>query len=218
MFRFRLLISNLILLAALLVSSVGRRQGEVPVRSSDFLKNLNLPFRGLKTSDAALSTDELSLLQPDAALVRRYSSTGGVEAELAVVAGHQKRSIHTPGFCMLGGGWDILWQQYSELTVPARTEPIPTIQMMMGKDGSRLLVTYFFTDGAFCTASLLQFQGFQFVRRLHFETHEGALVRIMVPVRTDEQFAETLSQEFARATVPPVLSALHTVGLQLNPQ
>jgi len=48
-------------------------------------------------------------------LVRRYGMAVGEKfaevAELAIIAGHQKKSVHTPGFCLAGGGWETLWQK-----------------------------------------------------------------------------------------------------------
>jgi EpsI family protein len=204
----------MLLLLALAGSTWGRMQENAQISGGDFLKGIVLPFKSLHTTDVALSADEISMLQPDAALVRRYSSSEQLEAELAVVVGHHKRSVHTPGFCMLGGGWDVIWQRSSELIIPTRTIPIPAMQMMMGKEGRRLLVTYFFTNGAFCTRSLLQFQGFQFLQRMHLKTPEGALVRIMIPVNTDEQSAVALASDFAQTTIPPVLDCLQTIEMR----
>src|SRR5579871_2272476 len=102
MFRFRFLILNGILLLTLLSSYWGRRMENIPVSQTDFLKGLELPFHGCQTTDVDISADERSMLQPDAVLIRRYSSARGWEAELAVIAGHQKRSVHDPG--VLYGG------------------------------------------------------------------------------------------------------------------
>ena len=185
MFRYRLHILNLILVVAVLGGVWGRRQDENRRTVADYLKGMVLPFRNMTTTDYALSPDEVSMLQPDAALVRRYSSNQTMEAELAVVAGHHKRSVHAPGFCMVGGGWDTLWQRDTEISIPNRT--IPAIQMMMSKEGRQMLVTYFFTTGGFCARSLIQFQGIQFLRRIHGESTEGALVRISVAVKPGDE-------------------------------
>ena len=215
MFRFRLLTVNAILLLALLGSYWGRRIEDAPTIQTDFLKGLNLPFRNLKTSDTTVSDDERVLLQPDAVLVRRYlSQAGAVEVELAIIAGHHKKSVHTPAFCMAGGGWDTLWQQQSTITLADRS--IPAMQMLMAKDGNHMLVTYFFTNGDYCTRNLIQFQGAQFLSRLHADIREGALVRILVPIANGEDAAKLLTDEFGRAVIPAALANLREVRIPIQ--
>src|SRR5690348_5237784 len=105
MVRFRLLIINSLLLLTILGSHWGRSVESATIAHPDFLARLELPFRDWKATDSVLSDSDRNLLQPDAILLRRYLASDGHWAELAVVAGHRKRSIHTPGFCMAGGGW-----------------------------------------------------------------------------------------------------------------
>src|SRR5436309_3176064 len=110
MTRWRLLILNSLLLLTLLGSQLGRRVESASLAHSDFLRALPLPFRNWKTADTLLAQSDLDLLEPDATLMRQYKSSDGQWAELAIIAGHRKKSIHTPGFCMAGGGWEILTQ------------------------------------------------------------------------------------------------------------
>ena len=211
MIRYRLLILNAILLLALLTSYWGRRLENIPISPTDFMQGLNVPFRDWKTSDAQISDNERQLLHPDSVLIRRYSSERGVEAELAVIAGHHKQSVHTPAFCMTGGGWDTISQQQSEIVLADRT--IPAMQMRMSQEGHQILVTYFFTNGDFSTRNLIQFQGAQFLRRFRSEIPEGALVRIIVPVRQTDQEAQQLTNDFARTLLPATLTRLSQVRL-----
>lgn len=212
MSKYRLLIANAILLAALAGSAWGRRVENAEVSRTDFLRPLVLPFRGWKTSDAALSPSDLQLLKPDATLVRRYAGPDGQEAELAVIAGHRKSSVHTPGFCMVGGGWEITSQQVHTVALPGRT--VEAVRATMVSEGHQILATYFFTDGEDSTSSLVRFQGTQLLKRFRSQVPVGALVRIIVPVRTSVEDAGKLSDEFAAATVPPVLATLRSVHLE----
>ncbi len=47
------------------------------------------------------------MLQPDAYLGRIYRRTDGYPVDLSFVFGHRKQTFHSPGFCLLGGGWNI---------------------------------------------------------------------------------------------------------------
>ena len=214
MFRYRLLIINSILLLALLGAYWGRRVEDAVPSRTDFLRPLDLPFRGWKTTDAVLTPSDLNLLKPDAVLVRRYQGPDGQSAELAVIAGHRKQSVHTPGFCMVGGGWEALVQGECDLVLGDRR--IPAVRSVMAVGARQVVATYFFTDGDYCTRSLVQFQGVQLLKRFRQEIPVGALVRILVPIRTDRAEAERLADDFARATVPKVLASLRLTHLQTH--
>lgn len=211
MIRYRLLILNALLLLTLLGSHLGRRIESASFAHADFLQELRLPFRNWKTTEESLSPEELKLLEPDATLIRRYEAPNHGWAQLAVIAGHRKKSVHTPGFCMAGGGWDTLTQQECTLALPGRS--IRATRALMSKDGHQLLVTYFFTDGAYCTNNLVQFQGVQMFKRFRAEVPLGALVRILIPVVTDQAEAEQTSDEFVQAMLPGTLDALRDTHL-----
>jgi EpsI family protein len=214
MIRWRLLILNSLLLLTLLGSHLGRKVESASLAHGDFLRALPLPYMGWNTSDQSIPQSDLSLLEPDATLMRHYAGSDGQWAELAIIAGHRKKSIHTPGFCMAGGGWDVLTQQTSSLTVSGRS--IPATRMVLRKDGRQMLVTYFFTDGEYSTGDLIQFQGAQLLRRFQARVPLGALVRIIVPVATDEASAEVFTADFASATLPKALKALRKARLDVR--
>jgi EpsI family protein len=210
--RYRLLIVNLVLSFTLAGSYWGRRVENAQVSQADFLKPLNMPFKAWKTSDASLTASELDLLKPDATLVRRYTGPNKEMVEIAVIAGHRKQSVHTPGFCMVGGGWEITSQEAHTLALPGRK--VEATRSVMTNKGQQLVATYFFTDGEFSTRNILEFQGSQLLKRFQREVPIGALVRVIVPVQRTQADAEKLSDEFAQATVPSVLAALHSVHLE----
>jgi EpsI family protein len=214
LFRFRLLILNALLLLALLGSHWGRRVENATVAHKDFLRQLQLPFHGWTSSEVSLSSDEQEMLQPDASLIRRYQAPTGQWAELAVIAGHRKKSIHTPGFCMAGGGWETITQQGYTLSLDGHE--ITATRSLMTRDNHQVLLTYFFTDGEFNTCNLIQFQGMQVLKRLQSRVPVGALVRILVPVDKDTAEAERLSDEFAHATLPGVLQVLRNTRLNAS--
>ena len=113
--------------------------------------------------------------QPDSVIARRFEN-GSEGVELIVVAGHKKRTVHTPGYCMPGDDWEVLTQVPHTMKVAGR--PVPAMRSLMVKEHDRLLVTYFFTDGAYSTNNLLRFQGHQLVKRVRRVLPIGALVRM----------------------------------------
>lgn len=210
--RYRLFAVNGVLLFALAGTHWGRSIDAATLQQKDLFQQANVQFRDWKPIDQKLTAAEQELLQPDAVLIRRFEGGKGAGAEIAVVAGHRKQSIHTPGFCMTGGGWELMSQR--ECSLPLANGPIPATRALMMRNGAQLLVTYFFTDGRYSTPNLMKFQGAQLVRRLQAQVPLGALVRIIVPVGKHPADAEKLADEFAQTTVPPVLQRLREAKLQ----
>ena len=208
-FRRRLLLLNGAL-ALVLAGTYWGNRAEVAAIRPDLLSSLRLPFRGWNTSDRGLTPQERGLLEPDAVLLRTYRGKNGQFAELAVIAGSKKKTVHTPGFCMAGGGWEIVRQERGSLRLSERE--VPLTRMLLEKSGERWLVTYFFTDGDFSTTSLIRFQGAQLLKRLQTKVPFGALVRTIVPVLGEDVAARKLADEFTRATVPSVLDRLRQPG------
>jgi EpsI family protein len=202
--KHRMLALNALLILTLAGSYWGRRIESATLPGGNFLKELNVPFRGWATQEYPLSPVALEGLEPDAELVRRYTSPDGQMAELAVLAGHRKKTVHTPAFCMLGDGWQVLSQAGTTLTLP--NGKVSAARSVMTMDGRELAVTYFFTDGDYSTASLAQFQAVQLLKRFRSQVPLGALVRIIVPVKHGEP--DNLTGPFAAETLPPVLAAL----------
>ena len=214
MLRSRLLILNSILLLAVLGSCRARRSESATLARKDVLQRLALPFRDWKASDSSLAKSDWEILEPDAALIRRYEGADNRSAELTVVMGHRKRTVHTPTLCMSGGGWETLSQRYLDLPLPGRK--VHAVRQLMTREGKRLLMTYFFTDGDYCSPSLAQFQTVQLIQRLKASVPIGALVRTTVPVGSDQAASEQISDEFAAATVPQILETLRHTRVEMH--
>jgi EpsI family protein len=209
--KWSVAIVNLFLLIAVAGSYWGRHIDAATVRQANFLQTLSVPFEGWQTSDEKADANDLYLLQPDSVLIRDYKSPKGEDAQLAVIAGHRKRSIHTPVFCLAGGGWETVSQQSGVITVAGRK--IQTNRLVMTQNNQSVVLTYFFTDGEYCSPSLTSFQTVQMVKRFRSVVPMGALVRIIVPIRSTEERADALSDQFAGATLPAVLDSVRHAQL-----
>jgi EpsI family protein len=212
--KSRLLLLNTMLLLALLGSHWGRRIENATIAHQDVLKHLSLPFRDWKASDVAISKADWDQLEPDAALIRHYQSPEHQVAELTVLLGHRKRTVHTPTLCMNGGGWEIMSQRYLDLPIPGKE--VHAVRQLMTREGKFVLMTYFFTDGEFCSPSLAHFQSVQLISRLKANVPIGALVRTIVSVESDPIAAENISNAFASAVVPHVLDTIQHTRLEIH--
>jgi len=171
----------------------------------DFLQSSAHPFRGWKEVDHALSKDEETLLKPDAVLIRSYENDGQF-LELAVIAGHKKQTVHTPSYCMVGGGWERV--SIADANLQVGTLKIPAVHTIMVKGNQELMVTYFFTNGELFTCDLVRFQGMQMLHRLQGKSSLGALVRIAVPVTKGRGVARALINEFASTNLASLIEAI----------
>jgi EpsI family protein len=207
--KHRLLLVNGVLILTLLGGWMGRKLEAATVADPKFLERLDLPFRGWDTKAQALTPTELDLLEPDAVLARQYSSrTSNQVAQLVIIAGHRKKSIHTPAYCMAGAGWETASRDTAAIRLADTTIHASRMLMMNSETKQRMLVTFFFTDGDFSTDSLPRFQAVELFKRFRSSVPVGALVRIEVPVTGSQEAAEKLSDEFAADVVPPVISEL----------
>src|ERR1051325_595218 len=77
LFKYRLLVVNLVLLLAVIGGYWGRRLESANVTTGDFLRPLNLKFRDWSATDGVIEASDLQLLQPDSTLVRDYTSPQG---------------------------------------------------------------------------------------------------------------------------------------------
>lgn len=204
--RHRFIWPALALLLALAGSAWARRIESARLDDPTFLTRLNPQFAGWKYEDVDLSPDEMTLLEPDAYLIRRFTSPSGEGVELAVVAGHKKRTVHTPGFCMAGGGWETLKQAQPQLAVDGKS--VEATQLLQSRQGRRVLTTYFFTDGDYATNNLMRFQGAQLLKRFQANVPLGAMVRILTPVGTSPERAEALTNRVAAEVLPGVMAGL----------
>lgn len=206
----RLWLVNGLFLLALAGAFWGRYSESAVLAPRDFFRGLDLRFRDWKVQDQPMAADESEMLNPDAFLLRRYRSPDGREgAELAVIAGHEKRTVHSPAFCMAGDGWETVAEMEDALEVGGKR--IPVRRVMQTKEGRWELSTYFYTDGETSTANLLGFQGRQLLTRLRGGLPMGALVRILVPISKDGMAAQRLTDDLAEATLPALLLRLKSV-------
>jgi EpsI family protein len=188
----------------------GASESANPLARRDFLRDLRLTYRDWRVTARELGPTERAELNPDAVLVRQFEATDGAQAELSVIAGRHRRTLHSPGSCLVGCGWERLTEMSHVLSLPSGS--ITATRALMGLGSQRLLVTYFFTDGSYATPTLLGFQTSGLLRQLRDGPRMQAVIRLIVPIRSSLPEAQALSDDLIFRTVPPVLESIRRAG------
>jgi EpsI family protein len=142
----------------------------------------------------------MKMLAPDAYLNREYIAADGLQAHLAAIYGHRKTTFHSPGFCLLGGGWNITSKSQLSFRT-GRGEAVPVNRFILTREGREAVVLYYYIEDHRATTSWVKHQAYLAWDRLRRGHAAGALVRLTVPV--------TASPEQATRRGLGLLEALH---------
>jgi EpsI family protein len=147
----------------------------------------------------------LSLLQPDAYLHRVYERADGSSLVISVTYGRRKGTFHSPGFCLLGGGWSIL--RKGVVTIPA-ARPLRVNRFLLQKGDDRALVLYYYLHRHRALTSWTALQARLFWDRLGGGSGTAALVRVVVPAEGQGAAAERVGRDFLVRAQPALLRSM----------
>jgi len=157
-------------------SGITVRTDRIPLRIADWRGRDLGPFDRVT----------LDMLQPDGYLNRQYADADGWPVQLAVVCGHRKNTFHSPGFCLLGGGWNITDKSRLGFRPAGADRSIAVNRFLLERDGAQAVVLYYYlAGGGRATPSWVAHQAYLAWDRAHRRRGEGALVRLIVPVASD---------------------------------
>lgn len=149
----------------------------------------------------------MDMLKPDAYLNREYLSAEGLRAHLAVICGHQKSTFHSPGFCLLGGGWNIVSKSRVSFQPPGASA-VTANRFLLVREGRHAVVLYYYLQGNRATPSWVVHQAYLVMDRLHRSNPGGALVRLTLPAAADGAAATERGLGLLRDLHPHLLKTL----------
>jgi exosortase D (VPLPA-CTERM-specific) len=120
-------------------------------------------------------------------------------------------SVHSPSSCLPGGGWRI--EQFGQREVQAirlRSGPLHANRAIIRQGDERMLVYYWFQERGRDLTSEYLVKWYLMVDALMRERTDGALVRLITPLRQNEDAAagDARLQRFAAAAVPELQGSL----------
>jgi len=169
---------------------------------------------GYVAADLALSPGELAVAAPNAYLLRSYRRAGDTSAAGAytVYVGFYERqtqgkTIHSPKNCLPGAGWEPLASGLD--TIPTGSGPVTVNRYLLQYHQTKALVLYWYQGRGRVAANeyLVKWQLLRDSALRH--RSDEALVRVMVPVRGDDEAgALSLASTVAARLVPELYRAL----------
>jgi EpsI family protein len=148
-----------------------------------------------------LDTVALRYLQPDSYIWREYRRADQA-VNLTILYGRRKSTFHSPGFCLLSGGWNIV--KKGRVSIASGEQSVAFNKLVLQRRGQKIVAVYAFLHGSRHTPSWLVHQGRLVMARISRRHEAGALVRVIVPVTASESRAARTAQEFLSVFYPHV--------------
>jgi EpsI family protein len=153
----------------------------------------------------------LDLLRVSDYVNRLYVAPGSVPIWLYVgyyETQRQGQIIHSPQHCVPGGGWTILSHAYMPVPLPGRGEPATINRVLIGKEGERQLVLYWYQERGRIIANEYAAKLYLITDAVTRNRTDGALVRISAPVVRSEDATLQQLLEFIRIAYPDLAASL----------
>jgi EpsI family protein len=200
------------LLAVAAVFTVGiDTHRSMPLRAS-LDSSIPTGIAGYEATDVGLTSGELAVAAPSAYVNRTYKSrdsvVGGTFSLYIAYYDQQTqgKTIHSPKNCLPGSGWEPVKSELTAVHTPSGPQ-IVNRYLLQGRS-QRALVLYWYQGRGRIQADEYRVK-FELLRDAAFrQRSDEALVRIVVPLVSDEQAALSLARHVARLVIPALHGAL----------
>jgi EpsI family protein len=189
-----LLLAALVLAASPLARGAGPAGVPLETSLAVFPRQLG-PWRGVEGPPVA--PEVVAVLGADDYLNRVYVDSTGRAAGLWVAyyrSQQQGDAIHSPLNCLPGTGWTPVARSRPRLAFGS--ERVSVNRYIVEKRGERQLVTYWFQGRGRIVASEYANKAYLLLDALRLRRTNGALVRIITPLGSDERTAEEVMAAF----------------------
>ena len=199
------IIASLVLIAhAILALGVNRQ--EHPPQPRD-LREFPTSFGDWSLRQEGTIEEEVQeVLKADATLLRSYGNSRGDVASLFLAYFATQRTganPHSPKNCLPGSGWIPTEATVMPITVPGRAEPLSVNQYVVTRGADKSIVLYWYQGRGRYVASEYVARIYLVADAIRLNRTDTALVRIVVPVRNEnEQAASRDAIDFAQQSFP----------------
>jgi len=114
-------------------------------------------------------------------------------------------AVHSPKNCLPGAGWWVSKSDTVTVSLPDHPQPLTVNQYIIQKDLDRELVLYWYQSQGRVIASEYSAKFYLIWDALSKNRTDGALVRVIAPIRNgDESAARTEAESFVQTTFSPL--------------
>jgi EpsI family protein len=160
-------------------------------------------------ASAAIDGEILSQLDLSDYTIVNYRDGTGQQVNVYIAYYQTQRkgeSIHSPKSCLPGSGWE--FRQAGRVGIPLSStdgfKSIPVNRAVMTKSGYKQLAYYWFPMRGRILTNIFEMKLYNFWDALTQQRTDGALVRLITPIRKNESIedADARLQAFTREMVP----------------
>ena len=194
--RTRLLITIALLTTATVLLHATSRRERVPPRQP--LRGIPMTLGAWHAIDLPLTQRIIEVAGVDDYVNRFYTDTNGNQIEIYIGYYKSQRAgdlIHSPRNCLPGAGWEIVRAARSVSAIP-NARPIVVNDFLMSKGLSRDLVLYWYQGRGRAIASEYTAKLWMIADAVTRNRTDAALVRIVIPIRSDESEARARGVSF----------------------
>jgi EpsI family protein len=171
---------------------------------ADFPQNFG-KWQGM---DFPIDNETRQVLGATDLLNRVYSSPQRDSVSLFVAFFSSQRkggAIHSPKNCLPGAGWWVSKNDTITVDIPGRPQPVKVNQYIIQKDLDKQVVLYWYQSQGRVIASEYSAKFYLVWDALKNNRTDGALVRVIAPIRNGDEAAARLEAEsFVQTTFPPL--------------
>jgi EpsI family protein len=210
--RTRVVVLFVALLLAAAAAARADRSEDTPLRASLATLPIELTdWKGLE--DPPLSKEVLNVLRADDYLIRTYDNPKRGVVGLYVGFWKSQRqgdTIHSPLNCLPGAGWEPVSQTHVKFTEAFGVAHAgATANRMIIQNGpDRQLVYYWYQSHGRAVASEYRSRLFLVADAVRTHRTDGAIVRVIAPIRADTASAEQQADRDATAFIKRVVPEL----------
>ena len=194
----------------LMLASLGLTHGKnlhAPVELAKPFSEFPMQLNEWQGRRMALDEEYLRGLSVSDYLLADYSKSGGrtVSVYVAYNASQSKgKSTHSPASCLPGSGWVFQQNGTADLPVGEGGKLELVKRVLMVQNGDRMLGYYWFPQRGRILTNIAQMKWYTFLDALTIHRTDGALVRILTPLKEGEsiEVAENRLQGFVGLVAP----------------
>jgi EpsI family protein len=157
--------------------------------------------------ESPIEPEIMQLLKADDTLNRTYASPDGAYVNLFVAFFKSQRAgvaPHSPKVCLPGSGWVPTRSTTLDIAIAGRPEAIRVNRYVVARGEERSLIIYWYQTPYRVIAGELTANLYTMIDGLRYHRSDTALVRVIVPIASDEDLAEKQAVRFIQGVFNPV--------------